>query len=178
MKSTLWILLLLFPAALGGLVLVGGGDGEYEGHTSIQIRRRVPHVYAWIALPEHRVQWMEGLNQSSQAKGIMPRAGARFEETCQGAEGPERRVVEVTDMVEEKSFSYRTTRNGQPFEITFSVESPYSVERTVVTVDYRTSWSETWQEIGEPILSSRLRAEIQEDLERLKAMSESAPEAF
>ncbi len=176
LKTVIWIVVILLPLTVGGMVLVGGGDGICEGDASIQVRRRVPHVFTWCAEPDRRMQWIDGLVKSSHRSVFGMEAGESFTETHRTETGQEQRRVEVTELVDGQRFAYRTTIEGRPYEVTIEVDAPYQADRTVVFIHYRTEFEGTLAKLAEPVFAAQLHGRVIEDLERLKERAEAAAE--
>jgi len=174
-RSLLLTVTVLVFLALGGLVVVGGADGLYEGERLIRIERRRHDVFTWIVEPERRKQWVSGLVQSSQRSPSDLKVGSRFTEVVRFEGQEEEREVEVTVFEEGARFGYRTTLQGAAFEIVYEVGSHYTGSGSLLKVGYKIMWEGTWENLIEPVLSTRLRSRIEDELARLKqGVEESA----
>ena len=176
LKALFFLLVILVPVGVGGLVLVGGGDGILEDEANIQIRRRSALVYSWCVEPDHRAKWIDGLVKSSHRSVSGMRAGDTFIETHRTDSGTEERRVEITEIVEGRTFAYRTTLAGRPYEVRIEVKAPFQADRTSVNFWYRTKLEGRWAKVAEPLIASKIYGHALEDLERLKRLVEVAAE--
>ena len=145
----------------------------YEGERRVQVSARKAKVYDWVVQPQNRTEWVSGLLRSSSGPGGY-RVGAKVTEVVSTSEGEKKRELEITELEDRKRFGYRTQREGGTFEIVYEVGSHLTGSRSLVSVTYKVTWDKTWQKLLEPVLSSRVRADLNQELERLKQAIETS----
>lgn len=171
-RSMLLTLVGLGILALGGFVVVGGGDGEFEHEHSVRIRAGKGEAFYRLVDPDSRKIWVADLARTTQGKPGTLEAGQRFVETLATPEGEVQRTVEITHFEHGERFGYRTEMEGATVEITFEVRSHFTGGQALLKAKWVARWEGRWQRLFEPVLSSRLRTRIDGELERLRRLAE------
>lgn len=155
-----------------------------RGHVSsaIDINRPAAGVFRWISRPELMEQWFGGISGITRVTraGDTERVGDRFRAVEIGRDqtSPTNLNITVTEIVPDRSFGLEVVSSGDP-ATSFTEEAEYRLSetngRTHVAFDAQMTFQGKLSQSFEPFITSAARKKFQHDLERLKALVESAP---
>jgi uncharacterized protein YndB with AHSA1/START domain len=177
-----WVLYIV--AALAGIVIlaivvllvIGGGRGEAQLTTSVEISRPAPVVFTWITEPERLKSWVGWLVDIRSLTPGHAGIGAREVWVMEDRNNNNQRMdieAEVTRLEADRLVEARLSA-AEAFTGTVTYElQPVDANHTRLT--YRGSFKyEHWlAKLLEPVITRSARQKLEEDLLRLKQKAEA-----
>lgn len=162
-------------ALIGGMFVVGGGDGHFEHEGLVRIERPSEEVFKWLTKPEYRTKWVVGLNESTKNTAGYLDKGSRLREILSIKGQHTEQLLEVTSFEEGKAFGYRFSNEEMDFQISFQLGALHTGRKARIMYRFEGQYHGQWQKVFEPAYASGVRNRVIEDLANLKAVLESQP---
>ena len=166
LKTVVFLLVILLGLMTVGLVVAGGGDGHWEDKRIARVPTRQQFVFDWLVDPEHRVKWIEGLQESHNPEHRM-RKGSRLREVIEIEGERYERTLEVTELVQDKVFAYSTSYGDVDYTIRYELSPLNTARKTRLEVTVTAQYHGLWRKLFEPVLARTLDVRIDQDLETL-----------
>ena len=177
-----WILYLfasvvaLVALAVIALLVIGGGRGEAEHVTSVDIARPASTVFRWITEPPRMKSWVGWMvdiqSLTPQTSGV----GARHVWVMEDRNNNNQRMdiqSEVTRYESDRLLESRLhVPNGFAGTVTYQLE-PLEPNRTRLTYRAAFKYDHWLAKLMEPLISRSAQQKLEEDLARLKQKAEA-----
>jgi uncharacterized protein YndB with AHSA1/START domain len=166
----------LFVLAVATLLVLGGGRGEGNHETSVEIARPAPVVFTWITEPDRVKSWVGWLIDIKSLTPGKTGVGAREIWVMEDRNNNNQRMdieAEVTRLQQDRLLEARlNVPNGFTGTVTYELQ-PLDANRTRLV--YRGTFKyEHWlARLLEPVISRSAQQKLEEDLERLKQKAEA-----
>jgi uncharacterized protein YndB with AHSA1/START domain len=168
--------------AIGLLMLARFRPGRGHVSSAIDINRPAADVFRRISQPELMEQWFGGISEITRIApvGDTVRVGDRFRafEIGRDQTSPANLNITVTEIVPDRTFGLEIESSGDP-ATDFTEEAEYRLSEmnstTRVAFEAQTTFHGKLSQSFEPFITAAAKKKFQHDLERLKALVESAP---
>lgn len=167
LSGTLMILLAL-ALVTGAIVYVaGGGDGKWEYETRIVIDATRDEAVHWLADPDKRLRWVQGLDESELLDAERAHQGARMREVVRVEGERQERAVEFQKLDPLREIGMISTAPG--FVLRETITMTGTARKTHLLYRAEISQEGLGMMLLEPLFSTGINTRLRKGLETLQA---------
>jgi len=167
LSGTLMILLALALVTGAIIYVAGGGDGKWTYESRIMINATRDEAVHWLADPEKRLRWVQGLDESQLLDAERAHQGARMREVVRIEGEFQERAVEFQKLDPAREIVMISTAPG--FILRETITMTGTARKTNVLYHAEISQEGLGTMLLEPLVSARVNARLRKGLETLQA---------